>query len=149
MTSRFSRRPRNPVRRVFNTAVGSATVTSANMVDATVVAELGSTDDSQSGDLLVSGVSIIDLADEAAIHQIKVWVGRVSTEPAASDTGVRTRQVMANAQGVPFVVRFRGLRVDPGQLMKLITEPIAETDAAIVHQSIVSFKWSFHEMRKG
>ncbi len=149
MTSRRFRRSRNPVRRTFFTGSGSATALATNMVDLTLKTELGSTSDSQTGDVLVTGVALIDLVDEAAIHQAVLWVGRTSTEPDQADTGVRTRQFAANSQGLPFVIRFRGLRVDPGMIMKFVTHAIAETDAAIVHQNIVSAKWSFREMRQG
>ncbi len=91
------------------------------MIDSTPQAELSATDDSRFGELLVTGMAWIDLIDESAIHQCVVWVGRTSTEPSASDTGVRTRQYAANQQGLPFVLRFRGIRVDPGQIVKLLT----------------------------
>ncbi len=146
---RFTRRARNPVRRVFFTGVGSATALSAVMIDLTPAGELGAAADSQFGDLLVTGMALIDLADEAAIHQVKVWTGRTSTEPNSADRGVRTRQVLANSAGLPFVVRFRGLRINAGELMKLFVLPIAETDAAIIHQSLVSAKWSFRELAQG
>jgi len=146
---RGSRRSRNPIRRLFFTGVGSATSVGPNMIDSTPVPELGAADDSQFGELLVTGMATIDLIDESAIHQCVVWVGRTSTEPSASDTAVRTRQYAANQQGLPFVLRFRGLRVDPGMILKLITQVVAETDAAIVHQNLISIKWAFRELRQG
>ncbi len=152
MTNRnrnFRRVVRNPIRRAFVDGAGSTGTLFTNMVDVTPQAELGSTADSRSGDLLVMGMALIDVADEAGIHQIVVWVGRSSTEPSPEDTGVRTRQVPANSAGLPFAVRFRGLRVDPGMIMKLITQPIAETVGTVVHQSLVSVKWSFRELRQG
>ncbi len=119
------------------------------MVDLTPVTELGASDDSQFGELLVTGMAWVDLVDETAIHQCVVWVGRTSTEPSASDTAVRTRQYGANLQALPFVLRFRGLRVDPGMSLKLITHAVAESDAAVIHQNLVSVKWAFREMRQG
>ncbi len=152
MTNRnrgFRRVVRNPIRRAFVNGNGGTGTLFTNMVDITPQAELGSTADSRSGDLLVMGVALIDLADEAGVHQVIVWVGRTSTEPSPEDTGVRTRQVPANSAGLPFALRFRGLRVDPGMQMKLITQPIAETDATVIHQDLVSVKWSFRELRQG
>ncbi len=148
-TSRRGRRSRNPVRRLFATGAGSATSVGPNMIDIAIVAELGASDDSQFGELLVTGMAWIDLVDETAIHQIVVWVGRTSTEPSASDTGVRTRQFGANLQALPFVLRFRGLRVDPGMQMRLISQVVAESDAAIIHQNLIQTKWAFREMRQG
>ena len=148
-TRRFTRRTRNPVRRVFFTGTGTQTTLNSTMVDLTPVPEITGVGDSQYGDLLVTGVALIDLVDEAAVHQVKIWVGRTSTEPSQQDTGVRTRQIPANSAGLPYVVRIRGLRVDPGQFCKLFVEAIAETDAAIIHQQIVSVKWSFRELAKG
>ncbi len=146
---RTSRRTRNPVRRVFTSGQGSSTTIGGTMTDSTPVSELSATADSQFGDILVTGLALIDLADEGAIHQCILWVGRTSTEPAVTDTGVRTRQYAANAQGLPFVLRFRGLKVNPGQLMKVLTKPLVETNAALVHQELVSIKWSFRELRQG
>ncbi len=149
-TRRFTRRAtRNPIRRTFIDGTGSSTTLGTNMVDITPVSELGATVDSQFGDLLVTGISWIDTLDEAGVHQILVWVGRSSTEPDQADTGVRTRQMVANRDGLPFVVRYRGLRVNPGQLMKLISHPIAESLATVIHQQLVSVKWSFRELRQG
>ncbi len=119
------------------------------MIDLTPVLELGANADSQVGDLLVTGLALVDLADEAAIHQALIWVGRTSTQPAQEDRGVRTRQYAANQQGLPFVLRVRGLRVDAGQLLKIVTFAIAETNAAVVHQNVVSTKWSFRELAQG
>ncbi len=148
-TRRFSRRARNPVRRAFFQSAGTGTVSGTTMVDQTPVPELGSTSDSQFGDLLVTGMGVIDQADEMAIGQVIVWVGRTSTQPAVEDTGVRTRQWSYNQQGVPFVMRFRGLRVNPGEVMKLNSFFISETLATLVHQHLISTKWSFRELRQG
>ncbi len=95
-TRRFTRRTRNPIRRVFVSGSGSTATLGATMVDLTPQSELGAEADSRFGDLLVTGVSLIDLADQSAVHQIIVWIGRTSTTPAITDTGVRTRQVTAN-----------------------------------------------------
>ncbi len=119
------------------------------MIDITAVPELSSTSDSQSGDLLVTGIALVDLADEGAIHQCIVWVGRTSTQPNESDIGVRTRQFGANAQGMAFVLRFRGIRVNPGDILKVKTRPIVETNTAVVHQNVLNVKWTFREMRQG
>ncbi len=148
-TRRFSRRARNPVRRTFLTSSATQTTLGSTMNDTTPVAELAAGADSQSGDLLVTGMAVIDLADELGIHQTIVWVGRTSTTPAVTDTGVRTRQYGANAQGLPFVLRFRGLRVNPGDQLKLQTTPITETNGALIHQSLISVKWTFRELRQG
>ncbi len=119
------------------------------MNDIAIVAELAAGADSQVGDLLITGLALIDLADEAAIHQILVWVGRTSTQPTQTDRGVRTRQYAANAQGLPYVMRIRGLRIDVGDQMKLVSFAIAETNASVVHQNVVSVKWSFRELAQG
>ncbi len=148
-TRRFTRKVRNPVRRTFLTSSGSSTVIGTNMIDSTPVTELGAGADSQFGDLLVTGLAAIDLSGELALHQAVLWVGRTSTQPAVTDTGVRTRQFAANQQGLPFVLRFRGLRVDPGMLMKLVTAPIVESSTSVVHENVVSVKWSFRELRQG
>ncbi len=148
-TRRFTKRVRNPVRRSFTSGIGNSGVVGATMVDLTPVTELGPTADSQFGDLLVTGLAFVDLADDAAIHQCIVWVGRTSTVPAITDRGVRTRQFAANAQGLPFVLRYRGLRVDAGDVLKLITVIVVETNAALVNQNIVSVKWSFRELAQG
>ncbi len=150
MTSRrFSRRTRNPIRRQFTNQVATGTAIGAAMIDLTPVPELSSTADSQVGEILVTGMAIMDLADEAAIYTAILWIGRTSTTPAVTDRGVRTRQFGGNSQGIPFVLRFTGLRVDPGQLLKLITQATIETDAAIVHQHVVNVKWAFRELAQG
>ncbi len=148
-TRRFSRRVRNPIRRSFTSGSGTSTGLGGVMVDITPVSELGPTADSQFGDLLVVGNAWIDLADEAAIHRCIVWVGRTSTQPSTSDTGVRTRQFSANQQVLPFVLRFRGLRVNPGELLKLNTEAVVESDTTVIHQNQVHVKWAFRELRQG
>ncbi len=150
MTSRrFTRRVRNPVRRVFATQAATSADVTSNMIDLTIQAELASTSDSRTGDVLVTGVALIDLTDEAAIHQMSVWVGRTSTEPAPEDTGVRTRQYPANSQGIPFVFRVRGLRIDPGMQLRLTTQAIVETVGTVIHQNVVSVKFTFRELPKG
>jgi len=118
-------------------------------VDITPVPELGAGADSQFGDLLVTGLALIDASDEMAVGQVLVWVGRTSTTPSQADRGVRTRQFAYQAVGLPFVFRFRGLRVDPGQLMKLITNFRVETLSTLTHQHIVHAKWSFRELAQG
>ncbi len=76
-------------------------------------------------------------------------MGRSSTTPGIADTGVRTRQYPANEIGTPFVFRIRGLRVNPGELMKMITTPVIESSTSIVHKNVVHVKWTFREMRQG
>ncbi len=119
------------------------------MNDITVVSALAAGADSQVGDLLITGLALIDLADEAAIHQLLVWTGRTTTQPAQEDRGVRTRQYAANAQGLPYVMRIRGLRVDVGDNLKLVSFAVAETNASVIHQNVVSVKWSFRELAQG
>ncbi len=148
-TRRFTRKVRNPVRRVFTRGTGSATAIGTTMVDLTPQVELAATADSQFGDLLVVGMAWGDLADEASIHQCVVWIGRTSTFPAVEDTGVRTRQFGANSQALPFVLRFRGIRVNPGEFIKLNTLVVEESVGSIIHQNLVSVKWSFRELRQG
>ncbi len=149
MTTRRRRVTRNPIRRVFFTGAGTGTTPGATIVDLTPVPELDSAADTQVGELLVTGLSLIDAADEATISQCLVWVGRTSTAPNEKDTGVRTRQFPGNQQGLPFVLRFRGLRVNPGQILKLITLVKVETLATITYQHIVHVKWAFRELRQG
>ncbi len=149
MTTRRRRVTRNPVRRTFTSGVGESGTIGSTMVDLTPVSELGTQVDSQVGDLLVTGVALLDAADEAAIGQCLVWVGRTSTTPSESDTGVRTRQFPANQQGLPFVLRFRGLRVNPGELLKLVTNTKVETLSTLTHQHVVHVKWAFRELRQG
>ncbi len=148
-TRRFTRRVRNPVRRVFSDQSGTTPTLGGTMIDLTVVSELAATSDSQFGDLLITGLALIDLVDEAAIHQVKVWTGRTSTEPNQADRGVRTRQLPANSAGLPYAVRIRGLRVDAGDVLKLFIDAIVETNASVIHQQIVSVKWSFRELAQG
>ncbi len=140
---------RNPVRRTFTTQSATSTTIGVNMIDLTIVSEIAATADSQHGDVLVTGMALVDLTDQVAIHQMVLWVGRTSTEPAIEDIGVRTRQFGANEIGTLFVLRFRGLRVDPGQLMKCVTQPIAESNSTVVHKNTVSVKWSYRELRQG
>ncbi len=148
-TRRFNRRARNPVRRSFGFQTGTTGTIGSATIDLTLQAVLAAEADSRTGDVLITGLALVDAADEAAIHQCLCWVSRVSTEPAQEDTGVRTRQFAANAQGLPFVLRFRGMRVNPGELLKILIFPIVETLATITHQDIVSTKWTFREMRQG
>ncbi len=148
-TRRFPQRSRNPIRREFATGSGSTGTINTNMVDITIVSELATSADSQFGDVLVVGLALVDAADEGGIHQAVFWVGRTSTEPSPQDTKVRTRQYSANQQGLPFVLRIRGLRVDPGMQLHMITQPIAETLGTITHQDLVSVKWSYRELRQG
>ncbi len=148
MTSR-NRRVRNPVRRTFSVGVGTGGTIDTAIVDITPVSELSATADSQFGDLLVTGIALIDASDEMAVGQIMVWTGRTSTEPSQADRGVRTRQFAYQAVGLPFVFRFRGLRVDPGMQMKLISNFRVETLATLTYQHIVHVKWSFRELAQG
>ena len=140
---------RAPVRRTFSIQAGTSSTLGSNMIDIVQAGPIGAQDDSQTGDLLVTGVALIDLVDEAAIHQCLVWVGRTTTAPAQEDRGVRTRQFAANSQGIPFVLRFRGLRVDAGDILQLSTAPVGETVNSLVHQNVVSVKWSFRELAQG
>ncbi len=149
MTTRRRRATRNPVRRTFVSGVGTGTVIGNVMVDLTPVTELGAGADSQVGDLLVTGLALLDAADEGGIGQVLVWVGRTSTTPAQEDTGVRTRQFAGNQQGIPFVLRFKGLRVNPGQFVKLQSFVRVETLSSLTHQHIVHVKWAFRELRQG
>ncbi len=146
---RRSRVVRNPVRRTFASQSGTSAAPGSNMIDLTVVSEIAAISDSQVGDVLVTGIAGVDLVDEYAIHQMLLWVGRTSTQPSQQDRGVRTRQFPANEIGTPFILRIRGLRVDAGELMKLITVPTVETSTSIIHTNIVSVKWSYREMRQG
>ncbi len=148
-TRRFTRRARNPVRRIFVSQAGSSSAIGTDMIDLVIVGELTSQLDSQFGDVLITGIAGGDLTDEYAIHQLVLWVGRTSTSPGIADTGVRTRQYPANEIGTPFVFRIRGLRVNPGELMKMTTSPVIESSTSIVHQNVVHVKWSFREMRQG
>ncbi len=134
---------------MFFVGSGTTGTLGATMVDLTPVPELGPTADSQFGELLVTILSGTEVADRIAIHQLIVWVGRTSTEPAPEDTGVRTRQYGANEQGMLSVHRIKGLRVNPGELMKLLTKPILESDTDAVNDSLVSAKWTFRELRQG
>ncbi len=148
-TRRFTRRVRNPVRRVFLSQSATSADVTSNMIDLVINAELAGTSDSRTGDVLITGVALIDVVDEAAIHQLQVWVGRTSTEPAPEDTGVRTRQYPANSQGLPFVFRVRGLRVDPGMQIRMTSQAIVETVSTLIHQNVVSVKFTFRELPKG
>ncbi len=76
MTSRrFTRRIRNPIRWAFFSQSATGTTPGTAMIDLTPVPELGSTADSQVGEILVTGMAIMDLADEVAIYTAQLWTG--------------------------------------------------------------------------
>ncbi len=139
-----SRRPKVIIRRRFSAGSGSASALNTNMIDITPQIELGSTVDPQVGQLLVTGVATSTIKN--AIQRITVWTGRTSTQPADADRGVRTRDVPANPDGLPFVLRFTGLKLSGGEVLKLVSFAEAEEDASSVHRQIVTTKWAFHEL---
>ncbi len=143
MTTTRRRRQRKQVRRVFTVGSGIATTTNVNMVDITPQTELVALADRQNGNLTVSGVASSSVKN--AVHRILVWTGRTSAQPAETDQGVRTRDVLANPDGLGFVVRFNGLKLVPGTLLKLISFVEVEEDSTSVHGMVVATKWAFTE----
>ncbi len=144
MTTR-SRRPKLSVRRAFSTGSGSVTTVGATMVDMTPQAELGGNADPQFGSLLITGVATSTVKN--AVERLIVWIGRTSTQPSIADSGVRTRDVLANPDGLPFVVRINGLKMSPGDVLKLNSVSVVEEDSSTVHRMVVSTKWAFRELR--
>ncbi len=145
MTMRRGRRQRPTIRRSFGGGTGSATALNTVILDFVAATEVAAGADSQTGSLLVTGVMTSTIKN--ALHRVKIWKGRTTTEPADSDAGVRTRDLPANPDGIPFIFRIKGLTLHQGDLMKLYSDAIFEEDASSVHTSIVSTKWAYHEMR--
>ncbi len=143
MTMNRRRRQRKQVRRIFTTGEGTSTAPTTVMIDITPQTELAALADRQNGNLTVTGVATCNT--ENAIHRLQVWTGRTSTQPAVEDQGVRTRDVPANPDGLPFVVRFNGLKLTPGELLKLNTFAVVEEDATATHTMVVTAKWAFTE----
>ncbi len=137
------RRFKRQIRRVLATATGSATAPGGAMIDATPGAEVAANADSQSGSLLIVGIATSSI--EGAVHRVRCWTGRTSTAPSDIDRGMRIRDVPANPDGIPFVLRFNGLRLDPGDLLKLTSSPEIEESSSSVHKMTISHKWAFTE----
>ncbi len=145
MTMRRGRLPRKKVRRAFGSQAAIGTVIGTTIIDQTPQVELGAEADSRTGQLLVTGVAKSSVGE--SIGRAVVWVGRTSTVPLETDAGARTRDFATNTTGLPFVFRITGLTVRPGDVLKLITRTVTETDNTATHTHIAAFKWAFTEMR--
>lgn len=147
MTMRRSRRPRPQVHRKYTS--GSATATSVGIantaLDVTPQNEISAGADPQTGEVLVTGIGTSSAG--RAISRLYLYVGRTSTSPAEDDAKVRTRDFPSNAEGIPFVIRIKGLTLREGDFIKLKSFVVVESDAGATHTHTVTCKWAYHEMR--
>ncbi len=147
---RGTRRPvRNPVRRSFLSQTATATAPGATQIDLTPQTEIAAEGDSRVGELLITGIGSLDTTGDVGIVRFIVWVGRVSTTPAFTDRGVRTRDIAYTELGTGFAFRIRGLRVDAGALLKCQSQLVVETNSSSTHVMTVTTKWAFRELRQG
>ncbi len=128
------------VRRNFVTASGTATSTGAGnvMVDVTVRSERAFDADPEIHEIVITGVATSSIED--GVHHIVVHIGRTSTHPTESDAGVRVRQVGANPTGLPFSVRIKALRLNPGDQLGVFSFAAVELNASSVHRNVFSIK---------
>ncbi len=131
---------RRQVRRTFTGAFASQTAAGAAnvMVDSTFVSELAGSADPEIHEVTVYGIATSTVKN--AIHSLVMQVGRTSTHAAQTDAGVRTRTVPANPDGIPFVVKFKALRVNPGDQLGVFSFAEVEEDASTVHRMAILIK---------
>ncbi len=115
------------------------------MIDSTVRAEISGTADPEIHEVQVAGIATSTVKN--AIQRITCFVGRTSTHPSDTDTGVRVRHVMANPDGIPFMVKFKQLRMNPGDTLGLHSQASVEEDASSVHSVAFMIKDVWHELR--
>ncbi len=108
------------------------------MLDLTVQAELGSEAVPELHELTIVGIATSTVKN--ALHRLVVYVGRTSTHPTETDTGVRTRDFPANPNGLPFSFRIKALRMNPGDQLGLHSFAVLEEDASTVHSNVITVK---------
>lgn len=108
------------------------------MIDTTIRNELGSTADPEIHEVAIVGVATSNTDD--AIFALVIHIGRSSTHPSITDAGVRVRHLPANLAGLPFYVRIKALRLNPGDQLGVFSYVEVEEDAASGHTMIVVIK---------
>ncbi len=101
------------------------------MIDFTVRGELGPTADPEIHEISIVGVATSNV--DEAIHAIVCHIGRTSTHPTITDAGVRVRHVQANSASFPFFVRFKALRLNPGDQLGVFSYAEVEEDSTTLH----------------
>lgn len=130
--------------RSYQQAQGTQTTLGSSIVDITVRNELGGSNNPELHELQVTGVCTSTIED--AVHHLIVYVGRTSTHPSSSDAGVRVRTLPANPTGIPFFVRFKALKIRPGEALYLHTEAAVENSSSTIHRNIMSVKDVYYEL---
>ncbi len=143
-TRRFPRRPRRTIRRAFFSQNAVQTSLATDMIDLLVRAELAFDADSEIHELVITGIAIDSIS--TSIHKMVVFVGRTSTHPSDTDRGVRVRHFAANPTGLPFVFRFKNLRMNPGDQLGVHTQAVVEDDTSSIHQNTIVVKDVFYEL---
>ncbi len=130
---------RRQVRRAFLTASNTQTAPGiSSVMNDLTVRSLASTADPEIHEISITGIATSS-ADEA-IHALVVHIGRTSTHPAIDEAGVRVRHVGANTIGLPFFVRYKALRLNPGDILGMLSYVEVEEDAASIHSMTIVVK---------
>ncbi len=135
---------RKQVRRSFSSQAATATVIGADMIDLTVRNELSATADPEIHELTVTGTC--QSTSQDAVYRITCYVTRGSTHPTDTDAKVRTRDLPANVSGLPFHVKFKALRMNPGDQLGIHSKVIIEQDSSATHRMTLTTKDVFTEL---
>ncbi len=130
---------RKQVRRTFLSTSDSATAPLiANVMNDLTLRTLNGTADPEIHEVTITGIA--ESSVKAAIYAMVVHIDRVSTHPAIDDAGVRVRHIQANGAGLPFFVRYKALRLNPGDIMGMFSYVEVEQDTSSVHISTITVK---------
>ncbi len=140
------RRPR-PIIKIDEYS-GNTGTAGAAIITVTPIAEVGVTGDQYHVETFqITGICRSSGGGQnMAVHTLRLWAPKTSAVFTDEDRGMRTRFILSNESGVPFVATFKNMNVRTGESLRFELINANETDATSTHYVSATAKLVYREI---